>query len=117
MTALTTSMVNKLNKMNRAAKDATLGTRIAADEVIITSLSAGAVVSGSYTAVTADASASAITAQTSLASIKRVFAQTTRSGSVMADTNVAISGSKVVVTSASATYVVTVGDVVNYVVS
>ncbi len=88
--AITAAQATKINKMNRAAKDATLGTAVRTAETNITALqssSSGSAytlgASGSYTAVAADASNSKIAITTGLAAVNGFIVQVRRSGSAM----------------------------------
>jgi hypothetical protein len=99
--ALTSTEQTKLNRSNRAAQDAYLGSRLAA--------------SGSYIATAADATASSITIQTSLPNVTAGIVQAYRSGSPMYAVKQNVSGSKLVITtSASGTWVINAADVIVY---
>lgn len=100
--ALTSTNRTKVNKMNRAAEAANLGSRI--------------VVSGSHVVTSAQATASSITIQADIAAIAGEVVQVVRSGSNISAINVATSGSNLVITSGSATYKITAADEVNYIV-
>lgn len=101
MNVLTTKQIKDMNRMNRAAQNAVLGSRIAG--------------SGSYVATAADASASSITIQTSLSSVNAAIVQAYRSGSPMYAVKETVSGSNLVITSsASGTWTITSGDVIVY---
>ena len=102
--SLSSTNVNKLNKMNRAAQDASLGTRIAL-----------APISGSYVALTADASGSAITIATGQTDLTGHMVQASRSGSQLSIVNVVNSGSNLSITSGG-TWKIAAGDVINYIV-
>lgn len=109
MTALTTTQISNLDRMNRPSTSAQIGTRIAA-------LEAGAVVSGSHTVTDAEASASSVTIQTSVASITGRTVQVTKSGSNISNIFISTSGSNLTMTSASAAYTIDANDVINYIV-
>jgi hypothetical protein len=83
--AISTATKNKLNKMNRVAKDATLGTLIQNAQTSITALEIGSLITaGSLTVSTAQAAGSAVTIDTGLgASYLGQIVQVTRSGSVL----------------------------------
>lgn len=98
--ALTTVQQTRLNRSNRAAQDAYLGSRLAA--------------SGSYIVTATDAAASSITIQTSLPNVTAGIVQAYRSGSPMSAVKQNVSGSKLVVTSASGVWVITANDVIVY---
>ena len=105
---LSSTTIGKLNKMNRAAQDASLGT-------LLSGLETGAVISGSYTALTADASGSAITITTGGTGLVGHIVQGYRSGSQLSVINVVNSGSNLDITSGG-TWVITAGDIINYIV-
>lgn len=100
--ALTSDQKNRVNKMNRAATAANLGSRM--------------VVSGSHVVTSAQATASSITIQTGVDTIKGKIVQVGRSGSNISAVFATTSGSNLVVTSASATYKIATSDEVNYIV-
>ena len=72
MTQISNTTKNKLDKMNRAAQDAELGTLIQAMPL-----------SGSHTVTDAEANASAVTIATGLTAVGFGMAQIFRSGSVV----------------------------------
>ena len=99
--ALSTAQQTQLNRSNRAAQNAYLGSRLAA--------------SGSYIVTAADATASSITIQTSLPNVTAGIVQAYRSGSPMYAVKQNVSGSKLVITSsASGTWVLAAADVIVY---
>lgn len=101
MNALTAKQIKKLNRMNRAAQDAELGSRLGS--------------SGVYTATAADASASSITIPTSLSSVSGAIVQAYRSGSPLYAVKESVSGTDLVITSsASGTWTIVAGDVIAY---
>ena len=80
---ITAAQGAKLNKMNRAAKDAALGTALIALE---TASAAGTTVlgaSGSVAATSADASNAKVAIATGLTAVKGFVAQVRKSGSAM----------------------------------
>lgn len=106
---LSSATINKLNKMNRAAQDASLGT-------VMAGLETGAVTSGSYTAVTADATGSKITIAFDETGFVGHMVQGYRSGSPLSGLKVINSGSKLDITSTgSSTWIINAGDVINYI--
>jgi hypothetical protein len=101
MKALTSTEINAIDRMNEASRRAGgIGTRLAA--------------SGSYIVTNADATASSITIQTSLPNVTAGIVQAYRSGSPMSAVKQNVSGSKLVVTSASGTWVIAANDVIVY---
>lgn len=110
MTAMTSTQIAHLDKMNRSAQDVSLGTRIAALEGDL-----GA--SGSHVVTSGEASASAINITTGIASVTGFIVQGYRSGSPLGAVKVVTSsGSLAITSSASATWVITANDVINYIV-
>ena len=83
MTALTTAQIAKLNKMNRAAKDGTLGTRLNAVENSVSGSATVLGASGSYTTVAGDATGSRIVITTGMATVHGLVADYRRSGSAI----------------------------------
>jgi len=125
------SYITHLTNMNRAAQDVTLGTRMVNHDAAITSLSASATTaaanvtalqalikaSASYTAVTGDASASSITLSPGIGNIRGFMVQPYTTGSYISSFNVVNSGGSLVVKStASATWVIAAGDILEYTV-
>lgn len=117
MTIMTAAQIAKLNKMNRASKDVTLGTRLAADEASIATLETGTVVvAASHVVSSAQASASAIVIQTTIPTLTGALVQASRSGSQLYAVNTILSGSNINILSASAgTWKMAANDVINYV--
>ncbi len=110
MTALTARQISDMNRMNRAATNGTLGTRLS-------SLESGAVVSGSHTITSAQASASAVVIQTTVSAIEGKIVGATRSGSSLSGVKTLVSGSNLNITSASPSlWVIAADDQVNYIV-
>jgi hypothetical protein len=108
--ALTTTQKAHLTKMNRAAKDVALGT------IIGNLVAGGSFTSGKTSASAAEASASALNIPTGLTAPTGYLVQGYRSGSVLSPLNVVISGSNLLVTSASpATFKMANGDTFNWV--
>ena len=104
--SFTTVQINHLNRMNKAANSVGLGTKF---NKLITSFGA----SGSYTAVLADTSASAVTLATGLGTIVGYQVQGFRSGSAITNVYVSSSASgSLIVKSGS---FVNTGDVYNWI--
>lgn len=83
MTALTASQIAKLNKMNRASQDVSLGTRISSAEASITAMELKDVVFSSSVVSAAQGNASAVILNSGLGSIVHFMVQHSRSGSVL----------------------------------
>ena len=104
--SFTKVQIAHLNAMNRAAKDILLGTKL---NKLVTGFGA----SGSYTAVLADTSASAVTLATGLGTIVGYQVQGFRSGSAITNVYVSSSASgSLIVKSGS---FVNTGDVYNWI--
>ena len=103
---------NHLNKMNKAAKDVSLGTLLVGLEGL-TSL--GTVVSGSYAITSAEANASRVVVTTGLTSVKAFFSSYLRTGSPVAATvcSGSVGGTLTVLNNNSASLVA--ADVVSYI--
>ena len=91
---ISTANAAKLNKMNRAAQNVSLGTVLKGLDTAIRS-------SGSYTAIAADASASSVTIATGLTGVKGFIAQVYTSGSQKSSIKVINSGSNLTITAGS----------------
>jgi len=110
MTAMTTTQIAHLNKMNRASKDVLLGTRI---DTLEGNLGA----SGSHVVTSGEATASAISITTGITSVTGFIVQGYRSGSPLDGVKVLTSsGSLAITSSASASWVIAASDVINYIV-
>ena len=107
--AITNAQRAKINKMNRASQDVSLGT-------IIQGLTGvNLVTSGSYATVSGDATGSVINILTGTTSIKGQIVDIRRSGSIMYNTYVDSStGSKLKIVSTGSA--IAAGDVVNWIV-
>jgi len=81
--AITNTQKAKLNKMNRAAKDATLGTAIQDLQNASSGSAFTLGASGSYAAVAADASNAKIAIATGLSAVKGFVVNVRRSGSAL----------------------------------
>lgn len=98
--SISTAKKNNLNKMNRAAKDVSLGT-------MLQKLDANAIVTASAVVVTsAQASASAVEILTGRTGLIGHIVRWDRSGSPLAPVKVVNSGSNLMVTSACAAWYV-----------
>ena len=80
---ITVAQKNHLNKMNKAAKDVLLGTKLVSLEGLTT---LGTVVSGSYSVSSAEANGSRVVLTTGLSSVTGFFGSYLRSGSSIAVT-------------------------------
>lgn len=107
MTAISSTTKAKLNKMNRAAQDASLGT-------VLQNLQG--VVSGSLAVTTAQMSASAVVAYSPQATLGGYLFQVTRGGSSLATIYQALrsGGSLTLVPPVSGSFLV--GDKINYLI-
>jgi hypothetical protein len=103
MTRLSTTQVTHLNRMNRASKDANLGTRISLMPV-----------SGSHTVSTAEANASAVILDSGLGTIYGYLLQVFRSGSPQGSQWITNTSGSLTVKVSSGSLLS--GDVVNYIV-
>jgi len=81
--SLTTAQANKVNRSNRACKDASLGTAVLNLETASAAGVAKVGASGSYAAVAADASNAKVAITTGLTAVNGFIAQVRRSGSAM----------------------------------
>lgn len=81
--AMTTGCATKINKMNRASKDASLGTAVRNLQLASSGSAYTLGASGSYAAVAADASNAKIAITTGLSAVNGFIAQVRRSGSTM----------------------------------
>ena len=111
MTALTSTQINAIDKMNEASRRAGgMGTRL-------NTLETNMVVAGSHVVTAAQASASAITIQTAVAAIEGRIVNASRSGSNLAGVKSLTTGSNINITSASpASWVIAADDQINYIV-
>jgi hypothetical protein len=108
--AYTTTQIKHLNKMNRASQDVQLGTMLG--NLITT----GSLTTGSWSVTGTQASASAITIQTTVKSISGKIVEGFRSGSPLT-MKTTVTGSNLNITSASPTYwVIAAADEINYIV-
>jgi len=104
---MTSKEISQLNKMNRAAQNATLGTRLNTLEGVVT---------GSLVVSSAQATASAIVIQTIINPIVGKIVQASRSGSAIPNVKCTTSGSNLNITSASPAWVIAADDALNYIV-
>jgi len=108
-TDLTAKKISDLNKMNRAAQNATLGTKLGAAETDIDALEALRVFSGSATLISSQMSASAVVFYNALATKSAAIFQVSRSGSALPNADykyVRSGGSLTVSPAASGSFVV-----------
>ena len=108
--AITDAQKAKINKMNRAAQDASLGTVVQTLET-----NTAKIVKGTYTAITADATAGLKTINTGI-TISGFIVQVYRAGILLADYKVTATTTNLKIETNSTSYVVTAGDVINYIV-
>lgn len=113
--ALTAKEIYDLNNENVAAQNVALGTTLSA---ILSGTVAGGVVRGSYTAVSGDDVNNYMQIASGLAAIAGWMVQVYRAGvNVMADAVVTVqSTTSLRVADGGATYVVTAGDVLKYMI-
>lgn len=105
---ISTTVKNRLNKQNNeAARQANLGDWIF-----------NAAISGSYAATSADASASRMTVQTNLTTVRGQIVQIYRSGSPISGSSVYVqaSGSNLIIIPEEVGFKVAASDQVNYIV-
>ena len=81
--AMTTGCATKINKMNRASRDAQLGTAVRNLQLAASGSATVIGASGSYATVAADASNAKVAIATGLASVNGFVVQVRRSGSAM----------------------------------
>jgi hypothetical protein len=114
--AISDAQASKINKMNRAAQDVTLGTAFQTAQTDIATLQ-GAIKSGTYTMVAGDATAGTKTIATGLGkTISGFIVQIYRSNVLVSGATTTKSSANLTVATNGSTYVVTAGDVVNYIV-
>jgi LysM repeat protein len=108
--AITNSQASKINKMNKAAQDANLGTAFqtlqSKSEKTIT---------GKYTVVSADQTAGYKTINTGI-TISGFIVQVYRAGILLGSVKVTATTTNLKVETNGSDYVVTTGDVINYIV-
>lgn len=116
---LTATQIAQLNKMNRAAQNASLGTLASSLESTAAQISSS-FASGSYTATAADASASALSILTGVTGAVGYLVEVYTSGSQKSTIKVISSGSSLRVSAGSAVSssvpAIASGDVVNWIV-
>lgn len=117
--ALTAKQILQMNRMNRAAQNASLGTLVGSLEGTAGQISS-AFTTGSYTAVAADASASRMIIATGATGIAGFLVQVYTSGSLKSTIKVISSGSNLTVSAGSAVSstipAIAAGDVANWIV-
>ena len=105
---LTATTIRKLNRMNRAAQDAVLGT-------LLSGLESRSITSGSLAVSSAQSNASAVDIATGLTGVTWFDIDVYRSGSSIQGAYVVNSGSNLLVTnSTSASFVLTTADRINW---
>jgi LysM repeat protein len=114
--AITNAIAAKMNKMNRAAQDAVLGTAFQTAQTDIATLQ-GAIKTGSYAMIAADATAGTKTIATGLGkAITGFIVQIYRSNVLVSGATTTVSTANLIIATNGSTYVVTAGDVVKYIV-
>lgn len=108
--AISDVVKSKLNKMNRAAQDALLGT-------VVQDLQNGfaGIVKGSYTVIAADQTAGSKTINTGI-TITGFIVQVYRAGILLSSYKVTATTTNLKVETNGSDYVVTTGDVIKYIV-
>ena len=115
--AISDSAKAKLNKMNRAAQDAALGTAVQTAQVEVLALQGLAVKAGVYTMIAADQTAGTKAIATGLGkTISGFIVQIYRSNVAIASATITKSTATLTIATNGSDYVVTTGDVVNYIV-
>jgi hypothetical protein len=108
--AISNAQRDKINKMNRAAQDASLGT-------VVQDLQGLSVKSGTYTMVAADQTAGSKAIATGLGkNITGFMVQIYRANVLVSGATITKSSANLTIATNGSTYVVTTGDVVNYIV-
>jgi hypothetical protein len=108
--SLSTANKTKLNKMNRAAQDASLGT-------LLGTLETNMITPAAHIVTVTEANASAVVIDSGLDTISGKIVQIFRSGSIVtSDAFVTATGSALGIYPGAATYTVTGSDVINYLV-
>jgi len=108
--AITDTQKTKINKMNRAAQDASLGTVVQTLET-----NAAKIVKGKYVAIAADATAGSKTINTGI-TIAGFIVQVYRAGILLGSCKVTATTTNLKVETNGSDYVVTANDVINYIV-
>lgn len=108
--AISDLVKGKLNKMNRAAQDATLGTALQNLQTF-----KEGIVKGTYTAIAADQTAGYKTINTGI-TINGFIVQVYRANILLASYKVTSTTTNLKVETNSSNYVMTTGDVINYIV-
>lgn len=110
--ALSADQITKLNTMCPVAQGTTIGTAIGALETAATA--AAGLKKGTYTVVADDDTANSKSIATGLAAIAGFIVQVYRAGVVQSSIKVTVSSGNLVVADNAATYVLTTGDVINW---
>lgn len=115
--AITNAQRDKLNAMCAGAKDTLLGTAVQTAQTDITALQGLAVKSGTYTMLSADQTAGSKAIATGLGkNITGFMVQIYRSNVLVSGATTTKSSANLTIATNGSTYVVTTGDVVNYIV-
>lgn len=116
--ALTALQIAQLNKSNKAMQNPSIGTLLASLEGNFEDFDGTTpVVAGTYTADADDATAEAIVIDTGLAGAVGFIVQLYRSDvGIFSDQDVSMAAGVITIANGAATYDVTDGDVVNYIV-
>jgi hypothetical protein len=115
--AITNSQASKINKMNRASQDANLGTAFQTVQTDIATLQTGSakLVTGKYAIVAADQTAGYKTINTGI-TISGFIVQVYRAGILLGSAKVTATTTNLKVETNGSDYVITTGDVINYIV-
>ena len=115
--AITESQKGKINKMNRAAQDTLMGTAIQDLQTDVAALQGLSVKAGTYSVVAADQTAGTKTIATGLGKdITGFIVQVYRSNVLVSGATITKSNANLTVATNGSTYIVTVGDVIQYLV-
>ncbi len=114
---ITDTVVAKMNKMNRASQDAVLGTafQTAQNDIATLQTNAAKLVKGKYTVVEADQTAGSKTINTGV-TISGFIVQVYRAGILLGNCKVTATTTNLKVETNGSDYVITIGDVINYIV-
>jgi hypothetical protein len=115
--AISDAVKGKINKMNRAAQDAVLGTAFQTAQTDIATLQTNAakLVKGTYTIVAGDQTAGFKTINTGI-TIAGFIVQVYRAGILLGSVKVTATTTNLKVETNGSDYGVTTGDVINYIV-
>lgn len=115
--AITDSAKAKINKMNRAAQDAEFGTafQTAQNDIATLQTAVAGIVKGTYAVVAADQTAGYKTINTGI-TINGFIVQVYRAGILLGSYKVTATTTNLKVETNGTDYVLTTGDVINYIV-